>query len=264
MADSYSRAAVRYERYILPTFLPMAQALVRALDVPRGARVLDLATGGGAVLDALKMSSSGFVVAGDFAIGALGSARQRHPDIGYVLLDLESELPFADSSFDIVTCSFGLNHLADPCSALSRCRALVKDNGRVGFTSWQESSASPLGDLYDDVVEELVGKFELEWEPDFDEMIEDSLAALRTRKGIEGLLIGAGYRSFTISRRSLKFDFPSPRDYVDYRLAWGTDAELVTPLGPDAAQIIADALTTRITRKTPLSWTRHYFVATGR
>lgn len=264
MAAAYTRAAPRYERHVLPVFLPMARTLVEALAVPSRARVLDLASGGGAVLDALRMTSStSLVVAGDFAAGALASARRRHPEVDYVLLDLETKLPFADHSFDIVTCSFGLNHLADAGSALRRCRALIKGDGRVGFTSWEESSASPLGDLYDDAVEELVGKNELEWEPQFDEMIEDALTALRTSKGIGKLLIAAGYESFSVSRHELEFSFASPRDYVDYRLAWGTDAELVSPLGPEAGKIITEALQPRVTKETPLSWTRHYFVAVG-
>jgi 2-polyprenyl-3-methyl-5-hydroxy-6-metoxy-1,4-benzoquinol methylase len=128
MADTYSRAASRYERYILPFFLPMAETLTEAIGIVRGSHILDLASGGGAVLDALEKHEPARLVAGDLAPCALTAARLRHPRGEYVLLDLESGLPFADGVFDAITCSFGLNHLADPLRlwlAGSRCLSRV-------------------------------------------------------------------------------------------------------------------------------------------
>jgi ubiquinone/menaquinone biosynthesis C-methylase UbiE len=261
MADTYSRAASRYERYILPFFLPMAETLTEAIGIVRGSHILDLASGGGAVLDALEKHEPARLVAGDLAPGALTAARLRHPRGEYVLLDLESGLPFADGVFDAITCSFGLNHLADPAAALARWKPLLKPGGRLGFTSWEETSASPLGDLYDRAVAELVGTKDLDWEPQFDQMIEKALAALRSARGIEQLLQGAGYEPLEVARYPLEFSFSSPGDYVDYRLAWGTDADVAAPLGAGARDIIANRVAALMSEETPLSWTRHYFVA---
>jgi ubiquinone/menaquinone biosynthesis C-methylase UbiE len=264
IADSYSQAAGKYEEHILPIFLPMARNLVDALPIDKASRVLDLATGGGAVLDALLEAEHCHVVAADLAPGALLAARQRHPDVEMVLLDLESSPPFKRQTFDFITCSFGLNHIADPEASLRRLLPLLKPGGRIGLTSWRQvSSAAPLARLFDEAIRETTGRKGLEWGESFDKMIGPALRRLRTPTGLRRLLHDSGYRRIRIHAHTCHFSFETMQDYVRYRLAWGSDMELAAPLGPEAVNVLTSKLESQSDQGTEMSWERTYYVAIG-
>ena len=56
-----------------------------------------------------------------------------HTFIKYPEFDMMN-LPFADSTFDIITHSDTLEHIPDPIAALSECCRLLKPGGRLAFT----------------------------------------------------------------------------------------------------------------------------------
>jgi demethylmenaquinone methyltransferase / 2-methoxy-6-polyprenyl-1,4-benzoquinol methylase len=93
------------------------QALVEALGPQAGERVLDLAAGTGTSSEPLGRSGA-FVVPCDFSQGMLAVGKQRRPELAFVAGD-GLKLPFADSSFDGVTISFGLRNLHDTAAGLA-------------------------------------------------------------------------------------------------------------------------------------------------
>ncbi|MEX2237676.1 MAG: methyltransferase domain-containing protein [Dehalococcoidia bacterium] len=266
MAAGYSRVAERYQRFILPHFLPMAQRLVAALQPSPGDDILDLATGGGAMLDALAAHPwRRRLVAADLANNALEVARNRHPEADFVLLDLEVPPPFRQASFDVITCSFGLNHLANASACLLRLRPLLRPGGRIGVTSWRRSSTSALGRRFDEHLAEALGtnKEEDAKDAEFDRMIEASLRTLRSARRLRRLFLDSGYRIARVEQHVLRFSFSSVRDYVDYRLSWGDTAARAAPLGHEAAEVLSRSLEAEVDGRTPLSWGREYLVTVG-
>ena len=91
-----------------------------------GTNALDVATGGGNVARAL--SDAGLDVV------TIDSA----PGMGPTVVSRAEEIPFADSSFDVVACRVAAHHFEDPASALkemarvSRGLVLVSDNLFLG------------------------------------------------------------------------------------------------------------------------------------
>ncbi|MGC2940456.1 MULTISPECIES: demethylmenaquinone methyltransferase [unclassified Brevibacterium] len=94
-----------------------------------GERVLDLAAGTGTSSMAFTHHGAE-VVAGDISTGMLTEGRRRHPEIDFIYADA-MDLPFADSSFDVVTISFGIRNVNDVDQALGEMLRVLKPGGRL-------------------------------------------------------------------------------------------------------------------------------------
>ncbi|ACY99948.1 demethylmenaquinone methyltransferase [Thermomonospora curvata] len=111
------------------------RAVVAALDVRPGERVLDLAAGTGT--SSIPFAEAGArTVACDFSFGMLTVGRRRTGRLPegsrprFVAGDA-LRLPFADGVFDAVTISFGLRNVADTDLALRELRRVTKPGGRL-------------------------------------------------------------------------------------------------------------------------------------
>lgn len=107
-----------------------------AEDLPAGARVLDLATGAGAVPRVLTDANATLQVTGiDFA--ELPAAP--HKAIRLVGRTAMSALPFADGSFGAVTSQFGIEY-ADDDKAIAETARVTRPSGRLLFVIHHDSS----------------------------------------------------------------------------------------------------------------------------
>lgn len=101
-------------------------ALARPL---RGGTVLDVACGGGYLL--MEAERAGLEAHGiDIAQAAIDRAKTFAPKSILVRGDAEA-LPYADASFDVVTCLGSLEHFLDPPKALEEMRRVLKPDGRA-------------------------------------------------------------------------------------------------------------------------------------
>ena len=71
-----------------------------------GQTVLDVGTGTGGWLAALARYPLAEAVGVDFSEKMVRQARKKHPELHFEVADGKALKPFADNSFDIVTCSF--------------------------------------------------------------------------------------------------------------------------------------------------------------
>lgn len=105
---------------------------VRCLKLaePRpGDRLLDVACGGGSLL--AEAERAGLVTFGlDIAQAAIDRAKLLAPKTEFVRAQAET-LPYADGSFDIVTCLGSLEHFIDPAGALEEMRRVLAPDGRA-------------------------------------------------------------------------------------------------------------------------------------
>jgi len=105
--------------------------LVSRLDVRAGDRVLDVATGTGAVALELVRQKRCRVVGVDQSAGMLAEARRRVD--GHVeLVEASAEsLPFADREFDALTFTYLLRYVSDPAATLRELARVVRPGGMV-------------------------------------------------------------------------------------------------------------------------------------
>jgi demethylmenaquinone methyltransferase/2-methoxy-6-polyprenyl-1,4-benzoquinol methylase len=111
--------------------------LVRLVEAPPGARLLDLATGTADVALALARAyPDATVVGSDPSEQMLAVGREKvtahglEARVGLEVGDAQA-LPFADASFDGVTIAFGIRNVPDRSLALREMRRVVRPGGRV-------------------------------------------------------------------------------------------------------------------------------------
>ncbi len=136
----FDGAAPRYDREGPSVFHKFGARLVEWIALAPGARVLDVATGTGAVLvpAAQRVGPGGSVIGIDLAEGMLAEAEKNTRSsriTNYQLFKMDAEhLEFSDSSFDAVTCAFSLFFFPSMQGALREMHRVLKSDGRLGVT----------------------------------------------------------------------------------------------------------------------------------
>jgi ubiquinone/menaquinone biosynthesis C-methylase UbiE len=139
--DGWERAAQNYERYWTDHTFPFIPPLLKAVSASTGTRLLDVACGPGYVSE--QASRHGAVPIGvEFSQQMVLMARRRNPDLDFRLADAH-KLPFESKSFDAVTMSFGVLHLAKPEVAFAEIFRVLGPNGTFGFTVWAKPDQNP-------------------------------------------------------------------------------------------------------------------------
>ncbi|HEM46089.1 MAG TPA: SAM-dependent methyltransferase, partial [Alphaproteobacteria bacterium] len=142
-------AARRYQEILVPSILgPAARALVDAVPMEPGERVLDVGCGTGAAsrLAASKVGPGGTVVGVDVNPGMLACAAASSDGAGVRIEWREAsatELPFPEGSFDVVLCAQTLQFLGERAPAVSEMRRVVREGGRVAVSTWAAVDRSP-------------------------------------------------------------------------------------------------------------------------
>ena len=130
-------------------FAHFGRRLVEAAGVAPGQRVLDVASGRGAVLlpSAERVGKSGEVVgvdlAEEMARATNDEAARRGLRARVRVMDAE-RLDFPDASFDRVLCGFGIMFFPDQERALGEFRRVLKPGGRIGVSTWHRTQNSEL------------------------------------------------------------------------------------------------------------------------
>jgi ubiquinone/menaquinone biosynthesis C-methylase UbiE len=118
------------------------EAILEVAQLQPGMEVLDLASGVGdpALAIAKAVGPSGKVIASDLGPGMISLAEEIAQtkglkNIQFRIANAEA-LPFANESFDVVTCRFGVMLFPDPVAALNECRRVLRRGGRVALVAW--------------------------------------------------------------------------------------------------------------------------------
>lgn len=124
--DTYRKKG---ERYLRP--VKAYEIFVGLLSPAPGSRLLDVACGIGQMLKAA--APDGCELYGvDISSVAIQAARQRLPAAGLAIANAE-QLPFADGSFDALTCLGSLERMLDRRTALVEMRRVTRDRARLCF-----------------------------------------------------------------------------------------------------------------------------------
>ena len=126
------------------------EAIIAAAQIAPGQFVLDIASGTGepALTIAAMVGSAGHVTATDLGAGMLAVAEEDAHAHGLKNLTFQQAdahaLPFADASFDRVTCRFGAMYFADSPTAFREIHRVLKPGGRAAFVAWGTFDANPM------------------------------------------------------------------------------------------------------------------------
>jgi SAM-dependent methyltransferase len=118
------------------------EAILEGAHLRPGLRVLDLASGVGdpALSIAAEVAPSGRVTASDMGPGMISLAEELARKRGLTNIEFREanaeSLPFADGSYDVLTCRFGIMFFPDLPKALRECFRVLKPGGRAVFVAW--------------------------------------------------------------------------------------------------------------------------------
>jgi SAM-dependent methyltransferase len=116
----------------------VGERLAEALDLPAGAKVLDVAAGNGNATLAFARRSAD-VTSTDYVPALLERGRTRAEAEGMAIAfqtaDVE-DLPFADGAFDTVVSTFGVMFAPNQRRAASEMLRVCRPGGRIGMANW--------------------------------------------------------------------------------------------------------------------------------
>lgn len=154
-----SSAAEVYESFFVPAlFQQWVQPMCEAARVAPGALVLDVACGTGVLARAAakRVGGAGKVTGLDINDGMLAVAR-RSTGIDWEKGSVDA-LPFADRSFDAVTCQFGLMFFPDRTRALQEMIRVLRPGRTLAVATWDDAAASPGYAAMIDLLQRLFGR----------------------------------------------------------------------------------------------------------
>jgi ubiquinone/menaquinone biosynthesis C-methylase UbiE len=184
-----------YDECLVPVlFTPFAQDIARAAAavVPHD-DVLEIAAGTGAVTASLAMSlPKAKIVATDLNADmiARGQALHELPNVRWQVADAQA-LPFADKSFDLIVCQFGVMFFPDRIGAYREMKRVLRPGGPLLFNVWDALDANPGSDA----VHRALAHTLPEPKPGF---LARTPFGHHDRRVIEEELAAAGFRDSTI------------------------------------------------------------------
>ena len=136
-----------YDRYMGPLlFEPYATILAQRAALLRPDRILETAAGTGIVTRALHQAvPQAQIVATDVNAVMLEVAAQRlgSDRVSFQPADAQN-LPFADASFDLVVCQFGVMFFPDKVRANEEARRVLRSNGHYLLVSFDRLELNPV------------------------------------------------------------------------------------------------------------------------
>jgi SAM-dependent methyltransferase len=204
-----SNPAEGYESYMVPTlFGPWATRLIEAADPQPGERVLDVGCGTGVVARqvASRLGTDGAIAGVDVSANMLGVAKARGARERATVDWREAnaqQLPFPESSFDLVLCQFALMFFIDKASALAEMRRVVTREGRALLSVWQGLDRHPFYRTLDNVIQERLGLSALQ-----------DIFSLGDPTELRELIMRAGFQRVEIEPVSMTARFPDPDAFL--------------------------------------------------
>jgi O-methyltransferase/aklanonic acid methyltransferase len=145
MEKIFDEAAVSYDRVGPSIFARFGERLVEHMPLAPGARVLDIATGKGAVLlpAARRVGPEGHVIGIDLSGAILHETERIARAEGLTNVELRKmdaeHLEFPDQSFDAVTCAFAIFFFPNADAALREMYRVCKPGGCLAISNFNKT-----------------------------------------------------------------------------------------------------------------------------
>lgn len=205
----FDRIAERYDRLNRIMSFGMDRSwrtrLVRALNVPANARILDVATGTADVAIAIADTHTDSKVVGlDPSVNMLAVGREKVASYGERITLVEGDaqaLPFETASFDGACISFGIRNVPDRAKGLAEMTRVVRPGGRVVVLELGEPTGGPMAFFARLHVHHIVPRLGawLSKAPEY-RYLQKSIAAFPTADAFADMMRAAGLRDVNVQR----------------------------------------------------------------
>lgn len=147
-----------YDRYLGPLlFEPYAEEVARRARVFTPGHVLETAAGTGIVTQVLHEAlTDANIVSTDLnpAMLDVAAKRVRSDKVTFECADAQ-DLRFADETFDLVVCQFGVMFFPDKVKANAEVRRVLRNGGRYLAVIWDRLERNPASKIVNDALTEL-------------------------------------------------------------------------------------------------------------
>jgi SAM-dependent methyltransferase len=148
--QGHDALATSYHAFFATVTALATAPLLDAVRLCPGARLLDIATGPGAL--AAEAANRGARAVGvDLSPQMIELARRLYAAIDFREADVE-HLPFVDKSFDAIVCAFGLGHFPRPELAVAESVRTLVPGGRIAFSWWDDPSRQRIQGIFRDAI----------------------------------------------------------------------------------------------------------------
>jgi len=215
-------------------FAHFGRRLVAEAAIEPGHRVLDIASGRGAVLFPCseQLARNGEVIGIDLADEMVRVANEEAARLGISarvrVMDAE-HLAFPDATFDRVLCGFGIMFFPDQARALAEFGRVLKPGGRIALSTWRVPQTSELESAMTEVAMQPLRPPGWITEPDV----------------LSKLLAAAGFTEISVKGDSHSFRYSDIDEYWRQARGTGMRSALDTLTASDAAGL-RDALRRRV------------------
>ena len=198
VAAMFDRVAERYD--LANDVLSLGQDRVwrkrvtEAVAPRSGQLILDLAAGTGTSSEPIAQAGA-TVIATDLSFGMLLVGKQRRPSLSFVAADA-LQLPYADTSFDAVTISFGLRNVEDTAAALNEMRRVSKPGGTLVVCEFSTPTWQPFRTLYSRYLVAALPRIAslVSSSPAAYEYLAESIQAWPDQQGLAAMIEKCGWR----------------------------------------------------------------------
>ncbi len=243
-AELFGRAAPTYGQVGPKFFDYFGRRLVELAQIPKGASVLDVATGRGAILfpAAEAVGPHGHVVGIDLSEAMIQETaveiKQRSLKNAEVQCMDAEYLHFPDTSFDYVLCSLSIFFFPQHDRALSEMHRVLKQGGVLGVTTfWRDDEHWKwMGDLFDKYLPQTPAEDESTNEEEGEEPPEPDF---RSHEGMGAIMNTAGFTDIQIVGEEPDFVYGSEEEWWSTMWSAGMRARLErieSTAGSDALQ----------------------------
>ena len=228
-----------YDRFMVPlVFRPYAELVAERAKMLAPARILETAAGTGVVTEALHRAlPDAEIVATDLnpPMLEMAATRVRSPNVSFRQAD-GLDLPFEDSSFDLVACQFGVMFFPDKVRGNAEARRVLGDGGKYLLVIWDSVERN--------LATRVAGQAVAELFPDEPAAFYERIPfRYHERETIESDLRSAGFRQVEFETVELLSRAASARDAA-IALTQGTPMRSeIEKRGPDALPAATDAAT---------------------
>jgi ubiquinone/menaquinone biosynthesis C-methylase UbiE len=219
-AGAWSRAAASYSHTGPAFFQYFGKELVDFAGIDAGARLLDVATGRGAVLFPAieKVGQKGEVIGIDYSEGMVEATnaeiKRLEIENAHAKHMSAEQMQFDDNSFDMVFCSFAIFFFPRLDRALSEFRRVLKPGGKLVVSTWGK------GDDRWKWLQEMQRQRARELMPQSNKA--PATPVYDTQESLEEVLAEAGFTNIKLGKVDKEFFYASAEEWWDTQWSHGS------------------------------------------